>query len=252
MNMILNMTTINASSSAPAGDNSAGRLDAARKHMSGLGKAEASGLGSRRDAGLFLCNEAYENNIDHRDAEEMYDAYQNALGAMASKKHLTSVGDNQKSRTAQISKFRAFIKLGELPGIDGRDVLARAVAISEEVFAGGTKVLSPFEALRTVCVRQLDQEDEALTNEQIAAAVSKPGSKDKDELDRLIAGYKAAYKLAELVPMEETIEVVDVYARAIQKLDGEVPAMSKAEKEMAEFMAKAETFGFQINRPALR
>lgn len=248
MNMILNMTTI---SSATAGDNSAGRLDTVKKQMNTLGKAEAAGLGSRRDAGLFLCSEAYEGNIDERDAEACYDAYQGALGSAAAKKHL-AIGDNVKSRTAQISKFRAFIKVGMLPNVDGRDILARAVAISEEVFAGGTKVLSPFEALRTVCVAQCAQESEALTNEQIAAAVSKPGAKDKDDLDLLIAGYKAAYKLAEKLPMPGTIAAVDALANAISDLGGEVPAMTKAEKEMAEFMAKAETFGFQVNRPALR
>lgn len=248
MDMItLNMTATDTS--ATAGDNSAGRLDGVKRAMNAMGKAEASGLGSRRDAGIFLCSQAFDGIIDERDAEACYDAYQGALGAHAIKKHLAGAGDNVKSRTAQISKFRAFIKVGMLPDpVDGREVLARAVEISEQVHASGTKVLSPFEALRTVCVAQVAQDDTPLTDEQISAAVSKPVADDKDDLALLIAGYKAAHKLAEKLPMPQTIQAVEVYANAIQDLGGDVPAMSKAEKEMAAFMEKASTFGFQVHR----
>ena len=244
MNMIINMSTAAAhASTASAGDNSEGRLTKIKTRMAALGRAEAAGLGSRRDAGIALCADAYEGTIDERDAETCYDSYIVALGKTATAKHLTSVGDNVKSRTAQVSKFRTFIKMGMLPNIDGREVLARATAVAEEVAASGTKVLSPFEALRTVCVAQCAQEKEPLTDEQITTAVSKPEPADKDELAKLVAAYKAAYKLAEVIPMPETIEAVEVYARAIKAQDGEVPAMTKEEKEMAAFMSKARSMG---------
>ena len=53
--MTLNMTAATAS----IGDNSAARLDDTLAKMAALGRAEANGLGSRRDAGIFLTAEAF-------------------------------------------------------------------------------------------------------------------------------------------------------------------------------------------------
>jgi hypothetical protein len=247
MNAItLNMTATTAGATSQ-GSNSEGRLDKIKAKMGLLGKAEAVGAGSRRDAGLALTEAAYAGDIDEDDAETCYDAYQVEYGKLAAKKHLAGAGDNAKSRTAQISKFRAFIKVGMLPEpVDGREILARAVAIAEQVTAGGNKVLSPFEALRTVCVAQVAQPDAPLTDEQISAAVSKPEPADKDEMAKLVAAYKAAHKLAETIALPGTQAAVQAYADAIVELGGEVPAMTKEEKEMAAFMAKAATLGFKV------
>jgi hypothetical protein len=243
----MNAITLNMTATAAAGDNSEGRLDKIKAKMGLLGKAEAVGAGSRRDAGIALTEAAYAGDIDEDDAETLYDAYQIDYGRLAAKKHLAGAGDNAKSRTAQISKFRAFIKLGMLPEpVDGRVILARAVSIAEQVTAGGNKVLSPFEALRTVCVAQVAQPGEALTDEQIMAAVSKPEPADKDEMAKLVAAYKAAHKLNTDLALPGTGAAVQAYADAIVELGGEVPAMTKEEKEMAAFMAKAATLGFKV------
>ncbi len=248
MNAItLNMTAATAQNTASAGDNSEGRLDKIKAKMGLLGKAEAVGAGSRRDAGIALTEAAYAGDIDEDDAETLYDAYQIDYGRLAAKKHLAGAGDNAKSRTAQISKFRAFIKLGMLPEpVDGRVVLARAVTIAEQVTAGGNKVLSPFEALRTVCVAQIAQPDASLTDEQISAAVSKKEAADKDEMAKLVAAYKAAHKLNADLALPGTEAAVKAYGDAIVELGGDVPAMTKEEKEMAAFMAKAATLGFKV------
>ena len=246
MNMMtLNMTTANTAGATSSGSNSEGRLDKIKARMGLLGKAEAVGAGSRRDAGLALTADAFDGIIAESDAEVCYDAYQGELGEVAAKKHLT-IGDNVKSRTAQISKFRAFIKIGMLPDIDGREVLARAVSIAEQVAAGGTKVHSPFEALRTVCVAQCAQPAEALTDEQISAAVSKNEAAEKDELAKLVAAYKSAHKLNADLALPGTEAAMNAYADAIRELDGEVPPMTKAEKDMAAFMVKADSLGFKV------
>ena len=242
MNMItLNMTA----TTAGAGDNSEGRLDKIKAKMGLLGKAEAVGAGSRRDAGLALTEAAYAGDIDEDDAETCYDAYQTEYGKLAAKKHLAGAGDNTKSRTAQISKFRAFIKVGMLPEpVDGREILARAVAIAEQVTAGGNKVLSPFEALRTVCVAQVAQPDAPLTDEQISAAASKNEPAEKDALAKLVAAYKAAYKLNTDLALAATQSAVDAYADAIREIDEDaVPAMTKEEKKDLAFRTEARARG---------
>lgn len=247
MNAItLNMTANqNGAGATSSGSNSEGRLDKIKARMGLLGKAEAVGAGSRRDAGLALTSDAYDGIIAEGDAEVCYDAYQSELGKVAAKKHLT-IGDNVKSRTAQISKFRAFIKIGMLPDVDGREVLARAVSIAEQVAASGIKVHSPFEALRTVCVAQCSQPAEALTDEQISAAVSKAEAAEKDEMAKLVSAYKAAHKLNADLALPGTEAAVGAYADAIKELGGEVPPMTKEEKEQAAFMAKAEKLGFAV------
>ena len=244
MNAItLNMTT----NTAGAGDNSEGRLDKIKAQMGLLGKAEAVGAGSRRDAGIALTAAAYEGTIGEDDAETLYDEYITSMGKVAQKKHLAGAGDNVKSRTAQISKFRAFIKLGAMPEpVDGREILTRAVTIAEQVSLTGTKVLSPFEALRTICVAQVAKPGVPLTDEEIAAAVSKPEPADKDEMQKLVAAYKAAHKLAETIALPGTQAAVQAYADAIVELGGEVPPMTKEEKEMAAFVAQAAKFGVKL------
>lgn len=243
MNAItLNMTA----ATSTAGDNSEGRLDKIKAQMGLLGKAEAVGAGSRRDAGIALTAAAYEGSIDEDDAETLYDEYITSMGKVVQKKHLAGAGDNVKSRTAQISKFRAFIKLGAMPDpVDGREILTRAVAIAEQVAMTGTKVLSPFEALRTVCVAQVAKPAAPLTDEEISAAVSKPEPADKDEMAKLVAAYKAAHKLNADLALPGTAAAMQGYADAIVELGGEVPAITKEEKEMAAFLAKAAAMGFK-------
>lgn len=242
MNAItLNMTA----TTAGAGDNSEGRLDKILGKMSLLGKAEALGKGSRRDAGIALTEAAYAGDIDEDDAEACYDKYQLEAAKLSQKKHLTGGTDNPKSRTAQISKFRAFIKIGAMPDpVDGREVLARAVAIAEQLSSAGTKVLSDFEALRTVCVAQVAKPSAPLTDEEIAASVSKPEAGDKDLLAKLVAAYKTAYKINTEAQMQETQDIVDSIATAIRAIDEDaVPAMTKEEKAEMAFMAEARKRG---------
>lgn len=241
----MNAITLNMTATAGAGDNSATRLDAILGKMALLGKAEAIGKGSRRDAGIALTEAAYAGDIDEDDAEALYDKYQLESAKLSQKKHLTGATDNPKSRTAQISKFRAFIKLGAMPDpVDGREVLARAVVIAEQLASAGTKVLSDFEALRTVCVAQGNKPTAPLTDEELVAAVSKPEAGDKDLLAKLVAAYKTAYKINTEAQMQETQDIVDSIATAIRAIDEEaVPAMTKEEKAEMAFLAEARKRG---------
>jgi hypothetical protein len=214
-------------------------LSALRSKLKSLGAMEGKGSASRPEAGLRLVDAAYDGFIDEDDAAALYAEY--VAGTAASAKNnplVTCQGDTeQKSAKQQISKFRQFIKVGMLPEVDARDVMRRAVQISKDLEAAGTKTYSRFDAMLNVAREQVKQVDTPLTDEQINACVVKPDSKEKDEVEKLIAAFKAAYKLAETIPMPQTEAARDMYRDAIVEAGGEVPPMTKDEKKAAEAMA---------------
>ena len=235
-------TQFPAAVTSPAQSNSVGRLDAIKQQLGLLGRAEATGMGSRRDAAIALTIGAFEGVLAEGDAEVCYDTYVTAMGKVASKKHIAT-SDASNSRTAQISKFRTFIKLGMLPEpIDGPDIMTRAIDACEQVVASEGKVLSPFEALRTVAATQLKTPDVALTDEQITAAVSKADPKAKDDIEKLVAQYKALRRLEETIPLAGVTRAIEDIAEAITEAGGEVPAITKAEKEELAFNTKYAEF----------
>jgi hypothetical protein len=230
--MTLNMTT----ATAGAGDNSKFILDALVAKMTALGKSDAIGGAARRDAGIYLTQEAYAGNLIESDAALAYDTYVTSQGKTASAKHMIG-GDNPKSRNAQVSKFNSFIKLGMLPDINGPEVLARAIVIMKNLADAEVKVTSGFDALKAICTAQEKQPMEPLTDEQIAAVVSKPDPAEKDAMVKLVAAYKAAYKLNADLALPGTEVAMQGYADAITELGGELPPMTKDEKKEAEALA---------------
>lgn len=240
MNMIaLNMTA--TTSTAGVGDNSDGYLSNLKRDMALLGKAEAAGQAARPKAGLALVSLTIDSDgyIGEEHAEVAYDTYMGEVIKAAGKSPLVTQTGNASSRKAQVSKFRQFIKVAMLPVsvVDAREVLARAMVQHKGLIAAEVKVKSPFDALVDVCRAQLEQPDAPLTDEQLAAVVSKPEPAEKDEMAKLVAAYKAAHKLAETIPMASTQAAVDAYRDAIVEAGGEVPAVTKDEKKAAEAMA---------------
>ena len=232
------------STTAPAemnvGDNYKAKLDVMAKHVAALGKAEASGLGARADFGVYMCQQSWAGEVSTDQAEYFYGIYATSLGKAMTQKKL--VGDGKaadKSHTAQVSKLRAFIKLGALSQtIDGPMLLDRAKDKLKELYNGGTKVESDYVALTKVCTDQCAQPETLLTEDQLIAALSKKESAPKEDVDKLIAAYKSLRKLASDIPCVGTIDAADAMAAAIVEMGGEVPATTKKEKEEAAFMAR--------------
>jgi hypothetical protein len=228
------MTNLNLTTTPGAGDNSAGAMDDLKKRLKSLGGMEGKGSACRPQAGRQLAIAAQSGLIDEDYAAEAYAEYAAGIASAASRNPLVH---NPGSEKAQVAKFRAFIKAGALPGVDAVDVLNRAEALHAAHVAAGTKVESPFQALYNVCVEQVRQPDEELSDEQINARIMKAEPKDKDDMARLVAAYKAAYKLAETVPMPGTEAAVAAYRDAITEAGGDIPAMTKEEKKEAEALA---------------
>lgn len=237
----------NTPAAASIGDNSDKlRADLASKLRS-LGASEGKGSASRPEAAMRLVDAAFDGLIDERDAPGMFAEYTSGVANAASKNPLvTSQGNDaeQASAKQQISKFRQFIKCGMLPAIDTRDTMARAARICKDLDATDAKTYSRFDALLNVARAQVAEPETLLSDEQITAAVMKPEPAEKDAIAKLIAAYKAASKLAETIPMPQTQAAADDYREAILEAGGEVPPITKEEKEQAAFMKKAAMMGF--------
>lgn len=225
-------------------------LDEAKAKISTLGKAEGLGSGARRDAGIMLTDYAFDGVLGESDAEEFYDRYMVARGAVTSRKKLSAAEQSAGSRNVQVSKFRSFLKLGLLPDIDGRDTLGNAVRVMADLASSEVKLKPDFDALTDVCRGQLAQPDALLTDEEIAAIVSKATPVEKDLLAKLVGLYKTAYKINAEAKMGETQAVVDSIADSIRAIDEDaVPAMTKAEKEELAFQTMCAMRGISA-RPA--
>lgn len=230
---------MNTTNTATIGDNIETAVAALKSKLKSLGAADGKGSASRPEAALQLVHAAWDGSIDENDATELFAEYASGVANAAKTNPLvTSAGDpEQKSAKQQISKFRQFIKVGSLPQIDAREVMGRAVRISKDMEASGTKTYSRFDAMLNVARVQVGQPDTPLTDEQINAAVVKPESAEKGDMDKLIAAYKSAYKLAETIPLPQTQAAVDSYRDAIVEAGGDVPPMTKEEREEANAMA---------------
>lgn len=218
------------------GDNIEGALTELRNKLRTLGASDAKGGASRPEAAMRLVAAAYDGTIDERQADELYAAYAAGIATAAKNNPLVGKlsGDaEQKSTTQQVSKFRQFIKMGGLPSVDSREVIDRAVRISKDTEAAGVKTYPRFDAMLNVARAQIKQPDEALSDETIEGLVCRPETAEKDDMAKLVAAYKAAYKLAETIPMPGTTAACDAYRDAIVEAGGEVPPMTKEEKAAA-------------------
>jgi len=218
--------------------------DAALATMKKLGASEGEGSMSRSKAALQLAER--EGVVDEDDAKEMYAVYLDGVKSVginkSGPKPDASLVDN--STKVQVSKFRQVIKMGALPILNdpfdsAAGMLKRAteIALTLKGNEDGPKVKSPFDAMLDVARAQLETPDTKLTDEQITACVCKPDKADKGEIEKLAAAYKSLHKIASDYPRPETdLALADLKA-AIVEAGGEVPAMTKDEKEAAQAMA---------------
>ncbi len=244
--LTLNMTTTTPSTPAPTvGDNSENRMSVILGSMRDLGKSEAAGVTARPTAGLRICEAAANGDIDERDVEPLFDAYIKATNTLAGRNPL-AVEVNKDSRKAQVSKFRAFIKMGMLPSVDGLDTLKRAAVLSRDIRAAEGKAKAPYVALLAVIAEQLRRPTENLTDDEISAIVAKDEPAEKDLIRKLQDAYKVAVKLHDMAQASGTAAAVDGLADAIADLGGDLPPITKSEKDKAAFLAKAAKFGAQV------
>lgn len=173
-------------------------------------------------------------NEDH--AYGRYRVYMKRFG-----KKLGENGEHDASTIKKgASEFRAFIKLGIMTTVDGIGVLDRAQTMHGTLEKKGRKPL--YAGLYKVALEQVKQSDEELTDDQIAAYLSKEAADPKTQMQRIKAMVKAAEaatKAEDAVPaINEKLEAIaSDLAALIGFLEDEAKAAADKAK-LAELQAK--------------
>lgn len=247
MDLILNMTTANDNDNADEntagmGDNIQGAIDAFNKLMGKLG-AESVNT-ARPKLGIAMVQAGFEGLFTEKEVADKYDIYLAGREKQQGKSLLAAGVEDGNGRKANVSKCMQLYRLGALPAIDGPKLIDKAVTLRSSMVGGDAKIEAPFDAMVKVARAQIAKPDEELTDEELAACIRKAEPKDKDEVAKLVAAYKAAYKLHEELQLPGTEAAVSAYGDALVEVGGEIPPMTKEEKKHAAFMAQAAKMGF--------
>lgn len=220
-------------------------LKALDQTMSKLG-AESVNV-ARPKLGIALVEAAFNGIIDEDDVEARYDAYLRGRENKQSRNLLAVGMEEGNGKKANVSKCRQLVRMAMLPGIDGPALIDRAVTMRGNMVGGDDKVEAPFDVMVKVARAQIAQPQEDLSDDQIADCIRKGEPAQKSELDKLIAAYKTTVKLADAMPMNVPLgQAVEDLRGAIVEAGGEVPAMTKEEKEREAFVKKAAAMGFRV------
>lgn len=237
-------TTILTMTTATMGDNSGPSIEALDKLMGKLG-AESVNI-ARPKLGIALVRAAADGLIDEDDVEARYDAYLAGRERAQSKTLLGAGVEDGNGKKANVSKCRQLVRMAMLPGIDGPSLIDRTVTLRGNMLSGDAKIEAPFDAFVKVARAQIAKPEEELTDDELAACIRKAEAKDKTLIDKLVNAYKSTYKLNEEAQLPGTASALQGIADAIVEAGGEIPPMTKAEKEQAAFMAKAKAMGFSF------
>lgn len=210
-----------------------------RCRLRGYGRQEARGGAGRPAAALDLAECARNGEVDEDFAKTAYTDYAEGYAEVIKNNPLVyrQANPDHTSVTQQASKFRQFIKAGAQAGYDGPSVLRLAAEVAKQLSTTDARVKSAFDAMLDVARAQLKSPDRQLTRDDIAPLVVLPPKTEKTDLDKLIAAYKAAHKLRDELDTNKPLAIaVDNLRAAIVEAGGEVPALTKAEKEEAQAM----------------
>lgn len=201
---------------------------------------------------------AFEGIIGEADVETVYDEYLSGRTKEQKKQALARGVDDGNGKGANVSKLRQLAKLAALPTVDAPDMIDRAKDIRDSLIGSDEKIEAPFDLFVKIARAQLAAPQDPLTDDQISALAIKAGPKEKDTLAKLVAAYKANYKLNKDLQMPGTQAAVDAIADALAELGEDVPAMTKEEKAAAKealstaaFMKKAAAMGFVMAPKAI-
>lgn len=195
---------------------------------------------ARPKLALTLVSAAARGDIDESDVEARYDAYLAGRTKAQAKSDLAKGVDDGNGKKANVSKCRQLVRCAMLPEIDAVDLMDRAVTVRGNLIGGDDPVKAPFDAFVDVARAQIANPDAPLTDEQIEQAVRKPEKSEKSELEKLIGLYKSAKSLDDKLPGNVAFDrALDALAEAITEEGGQVPAVTKAEKEAAKEEAAA-------------
>lgn len=218
-----------------------------------LGGAAAKGADALPQLATAITNAAYQGVIGEEKehtlngeqvdaAAAIYATYKKASG----KKQFADYSGG--GDTANISKLRAFVKLGLHPHCDGPALLTKVSPAIDTVKKAGAKVLSPYPAMIQVA-RAAVKLDREMTDDEVLDAVQ-PAEKEDPTLDDYLKGVEK--KLEKLIAGEAPGGLKcqdDRVITAYEKIK-DMRTFVAHGAEMAEFLAKAEALGFDLTQRA--
>lgn len=225
------------------------RLADANKLLRKLGAESAHSALAKPKMALAIVQARADGVIDDDAGASTYDTYLEGRRSVLAKSQLgAGAEDAGGSYKANVSKNTQLLKAAGLiaAGVDFVDVLTRATSIREGLVKADEKCKPVFDAYVDLARAQIKQPDAALNDDDITEVVRKKEAAEKDAIAKLVDTYKRVYKQAEEYKLEPLLAAVQSVGEAIAELGGEVPAMTKDEKEHAAAMAYMTKMGFTV------
>jgi len=223
------------------------RLADANKLLRKLGVESAHSALAKPKMALAIVQARADGVIDDDAGASTYDTYLEGRRSVLAKSQLgAGAEDAGGSYKSNVSKNTQLIKAAALPDVDFVDILTRATAIREGLIKADEKCKPVFDAYVDLARAQIKQPDTSLGDDEITEVVRKKEAAEKDAIAKLVDTYKRVYKQAEEYKLEPLLAAVQSVGEAIAELGGEVPAMTKEEKERVSAMAYIARMGFQV------
>jgi hypothetical protein len=226
------------------------RLAETNKLIRKLGTESAHSALAKPKMALAIAQARADGLITDDAGSSTYDTYLEGRRAVLAKSALGAGNEDGGSYKANVSKNTQIIKAAGLvaAGVDFLDVLARTAAVRENLVKADEKVKAPFDAIVDVARAQLKSPEAALDDDAITGIVRKKEAAEKDLIAKLVDDYKRIYKRAEEFPCQALSDAVANIGDAINEAGGEVPPMTKDEKEAAAAMAFMTKAGFTVTK----
>jgi hypothetical protein len=204
------------------------------RDMEKFGAAYGKGQNSRPSALMRCVEVASKINIGPDDAKDIYLKFQQAAAKSRGVEYSV-----ESSFKVQVSKLRQGLTMGSMPAIDAVQVMHDALDVIQELSGLEESPMrgSAYDNLVNVCRAQIKAGTLQLTKDDIKGLLSQT-PEEKTLLDKVMDQYKRTYRLNdELVAAgEDNINVsisLEALKDQIKCMDGEVPAMTKADKAKA-------------------
>ncbi len=224
------------------------RLADLTKTVKALGTKSAHSALAKPQMALAVAQARADGVIDDDAGASTYEVYLEGRRSVLGKNQLGAGAEDGGSHKVNVSKNTQIIKAAGLisAGVDFVDVMTRSVALRETLLGSNEKVKPTFDGFVDLARAQLKSPTAALTDDEIISVVRKKEAAAKDLVDKLIDTYKRLYKHNEEFPCQSLEDAIANMATTISEAGGEVPPMTKEEKEAASAMAYMERMGFKV------
>jgi len=217
--------------------NSSLTIDFFKDKLREYGAAYAKGANSRPAAAHQAVRAAAQiDGVGPDKAEEFWEEFQRAAARVKGIEY-----KREDTHKVQVSKFKAFLRLGALPAVDGVKVFDTAVKVIKELSQQEDNPLkgTAYDNLLVVARKQCDSPQHELDEDEIRRVVTPEGKDPKTPIEKLIDAYKKVAKLHDDIPSKALEDAIYCLEQAIVEGDGEVPDLKKKSKKDLEVEVRA-------------